>query len=77
MTPAADALDLRDLDCAKIRRPAILVGAEGPGLRAATIDKADIRVRIPMAPGVDSLNVTVAASIVLNHFAEHAARGRV
>ncbi len=77
LTPDRDALDLRDLDPARIDRPAILVGAEGPGLRAATIDKADIRVRIPMAAGVDSLNVAVATSIVLNHFAEHAARGRV
>ncbi len=70
LTPASDAIDLRDLDPARIERPAILVGAEGPGLRAATIEKADLRVRIPMRVGVDSLNVTVATSIVLYHFAE-------
>jgi tRNA G18 (ribose-2'-O)-methylase SpoU len=46
-------------------RIAWLVGAEGPGLDAATLAAADERVRIPIAPGVDSLNVATAAAIAL------------
>lgn len=42
---------------------ALLVGAEGPGLTAAALRAADLRVRIPMAAGVDSLNVATAAAI--------------
>ena len=35
----------------------------GPGLPAATLAAADVRVRIPMADGVDSLNVATAAAV--------------
>jgi tRNA G18 (ribose-2'-O)-methylase SpoU len=47
-------------------RVALVVGAEGPGLRPATLAAADRRVRIGMAPGVDSLNVATAAAIALH-----------
>ncbi len=46
-------------------RIALLVGAEGPGLSMEAIALADEQHSIPMAPGVDSLNVTVAASIAM------------
>jgi tRNA G18 (ribose-2'-O)-methylase SpoU len=39
------------------------MGTEGDGLAQATIDAADYVVRIPMAHGVDSLNVAAAASV--------------
>ena len=42
---------------------AILVGAEGPGLVEHTMRAADVRVRIPMARGTDSLNVATAAAL--------------
>jgi tRNA G18 (ribose-2'-O)-methylase SpoU len=42
---------------------ALLLGAEGPGLSAETLDAADVRAGIPMRGGVDSLNVGVAAGI--------------
>ena len=42
---------------------AILVGSEGPGLTPEALLAADQRVRIPMAGGVDSLNVATAAAI--------------
>ena len=51
------------------RRQALLVGAEGPGLSTAALAAADRRVRIPMAPGVDSLNVATAAAVALFHLA--------
>jgi tRNA G18 (ribose-2'-O)-methylase SpoU len=47
-------------------RVALVVGAEGPGLRPATLAAADRRVRIGMAPGVDSLNVATTAAIALH-----------
>jgi tRNA G18 (ribose-2'-O)-methylase SpoU len=46
-------------------RLALLVGSEGDGLTAAALAGADRRVTIPMAPGVDSLNVAVASAIAL------------
>jgi tRNA G18 (ribose-2'-O)-methylase SpoU len=48
-------------------RMALLLGAEGPGLADATLAAADRRVRIPMAAGVDSLNVATAAAIAFHH----------
>ena len=44
---------------------AILVGGEGPGLGESIVARCDERVTIPMAPAVESLNVTVAAAILL------------
>ncbi len=41
----------------------VLVGAEGPGLSEAAIWAADVRVRIPMSRGTDSLNVATAAAL--------------
>lgn len=42
---------------------AVLVGAEGPGLSDAALRAADVRVRIPMSRGTDSLNVATAAAL--------------
>ncbi|GAA2006512.1 RNA methyltransferase [Nakamurella flavida] len=61
MTPRADAVPMRRADLGG--RIAVLVGSEGPGLSAAALAAADVPVRIPMAPGVDSLNVATAAAI--------------
>lgn len=65
LTPAADATPLRQL--APGGRRALVVGAEGPGLRPGTLAAADRRVRIPLAAGVDSLNVATAAAVALHH----------
>jgi tRNA G18 (ribose-2'-O)-methylase SpoU len=43
-----------------------VVGAEGPGLTDPVLAACDRRVRIPMADGVDSLNVATAAAIALH-----------
>ncbi|HVM63626.1 MAG TPA: RNA methyltransferase, partial [Acidimicrobiales bacterium] len=42
---------------------ALLLGAEGPGLSDGALAAADAVVSIPMAHGVDSLNVATAAAI--------------
>lgn len=64
LTTDADAPAIEDIG--PINRPALLLGAEGPGLKAATINMVRVRVRIPMSPGVDSLNVVTAGAIALN-----------
>lgn len=43
---------------------ALLVGGEGPGLPAGIVDRCQARATIPMAAGVDSLNVAVAAGVL-------------
>jgi len=65
MTPGASER-VEDVEVGE--RVALLLGAEGPGLRAETIARADVRARIAMRPGVDSLNVATAAAIALHRF---------
>jgi tRNA G18 (ribose-2'-O)-methylase SpoU len=67
LTPDRSAVPLSRCARALARgRPLILMlGAEGPGLSGESLQAADARVRIPIAPDVDSLNVTVAAGIAL------------
>lgn len=63
LSPAA-ATPLHRLE--RPRRAAVLLGTEGQGLPAEVLAAARA-VAIPMAPGVDSLNVAVTAGIVLHH----------
>ena len=63
LTPRPDAVDIADIEVDPDGRVALLVGAEGPGLGDATIEAADVAVRIGMARGVDSLNVASATAI--------------
>lgn len=44
---------------------ALVIGAEGRGLSRLTRDRVDELVRIPIAPGVESLNASVAASLAV------------
>ncbi|MGH4009436.1 MAG: TrmH family RNA methyltransferase [Pseudonocardiaceae bacterium] len=62
LTPAAAAVPLPEVGLGT-ERVAWLLGAEGTGLSAEALAAADLAVRIPMAPGVDSLNVATAAAI--------------
>lgn len=49
-----------------LTRPTLfLLGNEGAGLREATIQQADAQVRIPMAEGVESLNVAMTGGLLL------------
>lgn len=60
---APDALTLDELAAAPPERLALVLGAEGHGLAPATIAASDLVVRIPMAGGVDSLNVAAAGAV--------------
>ena len=46
---------------------AVAVGSEGPGLSSAMLEASDVRARIRMGAGVDSLSVSHAAAIALHH----------
>ena len=63
LTPEAAATPLPDLPAGVTDRCALVLGAEGHGLSTRALELADHRVRIPMAAGVDSLNVAAAAAV--------------
>ncbi|VTR78462.1 Putative TrmH family tRNA/rRNA methyltransferase [Cellulomonas hominis] len=58
-----DSISLDALEADPPERLALVLGAEGDGLKPATIAAADLTVRIPMAGGVDSLNVAAAGAV--------------
>ncbi len=63
LTPDPSAVPIAELASAQ---PLVLMaGAEGSGLKPATLGFADVRARIPMDPEADSLNVVVATAIAL------------
>jgi tRNA G18 (ribose-2'-O)-methylase SpoU len=61
-----DAIDLTDVTVSS--STIIAFGSEGWGLRQSVIDECNILARIPMAPGVDSLNVAIAGGIFMHWF---------
>jgi tRNA G18 (ribose-2'-O)-methylase SpoU len=65
MTLDPDATEIRAVRLGRARR-AVLLGTEGDGLPEDLAARADLRVRIPMAGGVDSLNVAAASAIALH-----------
>jgi tRNA G18 (ribose-2'-O)-methylase SpoU len=66
MTPDASASCLRDVaGRLPLPRIAVLLGHEGNGLTPEALAHSTCRARIPMAAGVDSVNVATAAAIAL------------
>lgn len=64
MTPSPAASTLAEVMAGLVDdKVAILVGAEGPGLTERTMRASEVRVRIPMTRGTDSLNVATAAAL--------------
>jgi tRNA G18 (ribose-2'-O)-methylase SpoU len=68
LSPRTDAVSLREVAHALGgAKPALLLGAEGPGLTHAAMARADVLCRIPMREGVDSLNIAVAGAVAMSH----------
>ena len=66
------AIKRRQWHCVRIRfqlrmkeeeKLAIILGTEGEGLMPQTIKQSDYTIKIPMAHGVDSLNVAAASAV--------------
>ena len=57
------SISINDPILKRERNLAVIMGTEGDGLPQQTIEEADYTVRIPMAHGVDSLNVAAAAAV--------------
>ncbi|MGH2718765.1 MAG: TrmH family RNA methyltransferase [Actinomycetota bacterium] len=66
LTPDPGAADLRSLGLDSQERVAFLLGSEGPGLSPGALAAVDIRARIAMAEGVDSVNVGSAAAVAFH-----------
>ena len=68
LTPRAEAVDIAELGAGRPlpERLALLLGTEGRGLSAEALSAADVQVRIPMAPEMDSLNVAAAGAVALH-----------
>ena len=73
LTPETDAEDLEHFVADVPPRVALLLGTEGGGLSPGAAVRADRRVRIPIAPGIDSLNVATASGIALYRISSQAA----
>lgn len=58
-----DSLSIRDPRLHAAEKLAVILGTEGDGLSDMTIADSDYTVRIPMAHGVDSLNVAAASAV--------------
>jgi tRNA G18 (ribose-2'-O)-methylase SpoU len=59
------AISLDDLAADQPDRLAVIFGTEGDGLSRLTIKNADLVVKIPMAGGVDSLNMAAACAVAI------------
>jgi tRNA G18 (ribose-2'-O)-methylase SpoU len=65
LTPHPDAVPLQEFAPRREDRLIVAVGSEGFGMDAASLARADVRLRIPVDPRADSLNVVTAAAIAL------------
>ena len=70
MTPDTATRPLREIVTATHgHRCAVVLGHEGAGLTASALEACTHRARIPMAAGVDSLNVATAAALAFYELA--------
>lgn len=68
LTPTISATPIDEVRFAHGTRVALMLGSERDGLSEHALAAADVCVRIPMKPGIDSLNVGAAAAIALHRF---------
>jgi tRNA G18 (ribose-2'-O)-methylase SpoU len=70
LSPSDDAIAVDEWSPSSADRLILAVGSEGEGLSDALMRYADRRVRIPIDPRADSLNVVVAAGIALEKWGQ-------
>ena len=58
-----DSVSIDDTGLMAEDKLAVVLGTEGDGLGVTTIADCDYTVKIPMAHGVDSLNVAAASAV--------------
>ena len=58
-----DSVSIDDPDLMQEEKLAVILGTEGDGLMQETMELCDYTVKIPMAQGVDSLNVAAASAV--------------
>lgn len=63
MAISDDSVSISDLALKREEKLAIILGTESDGLSEKTIADSDYTVKIPMSPGVDSLNVAAASAV--------------
>lgn len=61
LTPEIGSVDIREW--VPSENLLLMVGTEGEGLSRVALERASVRVRIPMAPGIDSLNAAAATAV--------------
>ncbi len=59
----SNTVDIDSSELKKADKIAVILGTEGDGLKESTIEACDYTVKIPMAEGVDSLNVAAASAV--------------
>ena len=75
MALSDDSVSLDDPALQSIERLAVFMGTEGAGLQPKTIAGCDKTIRIPMAHGVDSLNVAAASAVAFWQLCPHVDNG--
>lgn len=58
-----NSVSIEDPSLTSVEKLAVILGTEGEGLADATIEGCDFTVKIPMAAGIDSLNVAAASAV--------------
>lgn len=66
-----DSVGVDDPALNQEKKIAVILGTEGEGLRKTTISACDYTVKIPMAHGVDSLNVAAASAVAFWQLGRH------
>ena len=66
-----DSFDIDDPHLIAEEKLAVVLGTEGDGLASETIADCDYTVCIPMAHGVDSLNVAAASAVAFWQLGKH------
>ncbi|MFC9693000.1 TrmH family RNA methyltransferase [Kribbella sp. NPDC056951] len=69
-----ESITLDELAARNDERLALIFGTEGHGLKPHVLEQADLTVKIPMAGGVDSLNVASSAAVTFYATRKPAAR---